>query len=367
MFRTRLSRFAGRPVSPKRRYIPDRPKTGLAVLSTCFRLSADDFFTNRSHIHLSTACTGMSMPDPTAPSPTRRPLVTEAEYAALGKRQSERDLERNRRARDAQAARDEVNLWRWVPAVHAALIRTAVAAICKDLAEGRPPNQILSFARNSTAMDDRDTRSAPALWSASVIPDPADVHAAKEGPTLGTETDLPTGRRAQARRAAARKKAAGLKRLRLVVPAPFKPAVSRLLTQILTALEAGRIPPVNTVAVPFDETSIAVRDEPDPHLSAPTSPTVALPRDTGEGDAQAADRHTVHVADPDIAPRSPLPVQACKSSPHEIVRPRAAARWSGGLALADNDESHASLFYEIHAICSRFGLPIDNLTGGRAD
>ena len=190
-----------------------------------------------------------------------RPVLRAAEYAARGRRQVERRAAEYRRARARREEAGDVELWAWVSAQHAGLIREVVAVCCRRLQAERGTAFILVLEPAPAAGGD------PAGLSGGPAPSegrqgPPDARADGDGgdhdrdsdpgpdpddPALWRGTGLFERRRAQARRARGRKKAAGLVRIRLVVPADLKPEVALLLDEIRDGIAAGLLPVIESV------------------------------------------------------------------------------------------------------------------------
>ncbi len=281
------------------------------------------------------------MPGLTTPHPRRvRPFMTQADYAARAKRQSDRKAQQYQRARDRQAARAEVELWRWVPAVHAELIRDLVADICAELYKGRPPQQIMSPAAWPAGLPRPDT----GLWPTTSEDYPADDPARWRGAGLRAR------RNAQSRRATARKRAAGLKKVRLVAPEIFTPAVSLLLTQIIAMLTDGLLPTIAPSDPGRVGSSATAQDKPAVQAGTPrtspagsSTPSRALAPPTAQrGDTEAPDPQTPQASQ---APRS-RPARA--SSPRGIPSASVAIR-PNKLPCPDRTDDCSPLFNDIQA------------------
>lgn len=184
------------------------------------------------------------MPDlPTRPKTATRRLLREADHPARGRQLTQRKADEYRRSRDRRAARGEAELWVWVPESHAPLIRALVAAFCATAHAGEMP--LLSWAQ-----DPEPPSRAPTTPPSRLPSDAGDDEApAAEAPwdeaydpALWRGQGEAARRRAQAQRARARKQAAGLKRLRLVVPRALKPKVAALVAEIRAGLEDGLLP-----------------------------------------------------------------------------------------------------------------------------
>ena len=203
----------------------------------------------------------MPDPHPRPPTATARPLLRTADYAARGRRQVERKAAEYRRARARRAEAGDVELWAWVSAQHAGRIREVVAVCCRRMQAEDETVVILGWEPAPAASGD------PAGLSGGAAPSegrqgPPDAGAGGDGgyhdrgsdpgpdpddPALWRGAGLSDRRRAQARRARARKKAMGLIRIRLVVPADLKPEVAVLLDEIGDGIGAGLLPVIENV------------------------------------------------------------------------------------------------------------------------
>ncbi|MCZ0962393.1 hypothetical protein [Paracoccus benzoatiresistens] len=188
------------------------------------------------------------------PKSRARPLLREADFAARGRRLAERKARDHLRACADREARGEVQIWSWVPAVHAELIRSLVPALGAALDAGCPPRQILSWPENSNAKAKAsDTTQAHA--GARVAPDVTGMPSDGSGESAGPDdpaawqgAGLKARRRAQSRRAAARKKNLGLKRVSFVVSKAHKATLTILIGKIIEGLQDGLVPRVESSA-----------------------------------------------------------------------------------------------------------------------
>lgn len=196
------------------------------------------------------------MPHLTAsPKTATRRVLRDADYAARGRQLAERKAEEYRKSRDRQETRGEAELWVWVPERHAALIRTLIVALCAARKAGDVSLPLLSWEQSQAAASCSTDVPAPCLpldnrdSKAPAAEQPCEK---ADGPAVWHGMGLAARRRAQARRAKARKRAAGLKRMRLVVPRAFKSEAAAFLEEVQAGLEGGLLPVLNVA--PTDST-----------------------------------------------------------------------------------------------------------------
>lgn len=179
-----------------------------------------------------------------------RRVLREADYAARGRQLTKRKAEDYQRRRDLQAAQGETEIWVWVPGCHVQLIRAVAAAFCAALKENGPSLPPLSWEQSKAGALCSTSVRAPGLRldTGDGVATAAEVPWDEtDDPALWRGMGLPARRNAQARRARARKLAAGRKRLHLVLPGAFKSEVTAFLEKILARLEEGLVPVLDVV------------------------------------------------------------------------------------------------------------------------
>lgn len=183
--------------------------------------------------------------------PAARRVRRKADEEAAKQRLRERKAAEYRRSRDLRAARGKVALWRWVPKAHAGLIRDVVVAFCRALQADETSLPLLSWeqreAPTSRAPGTSEPGPSPAATDGAT-PAGDGTSAEADDTAAWRGTGLQARRRVQARRARARKRAAGLTRLRLVVPQALKPEVSGLLEELRAGLDEGLLPVLSVAA-----------------------------------------------------------------------------------------------------------------------
>ena len=305
------------------------------------------------------------------PTATARPVLRAADYAARGWRQAERKAVEYRRARARRAEAGDVELWAWVSAQHASLIREVVAVCCRRLQAERGTTIILAWEPAPVASGDpaglsggAEGREGPPDAGAGVGdgdhdresdlgPDPDD-------PALWRGTGLSERRRAQARRARARKKAAGLFLIRLVVPADLKPEVAVLLDEIRDGIAAGLLPVIESVPPgegPAEEVPPVNQTETPSTRPSPLPPPGGPPAEERRAIPSTITRDGVGGAHP-----AKHGVAAESGSPHAEGAPcrdrRASEPLTGHLSAdrAAADEEEAQLFDDIQALARLPGI-----------
>lgn len=179
------------------------------------------------------------------PKSRTRPLLREADFAARGRRLAERKAQDHLRACEHRDARGEVKIWVWVSVTHAELIRSLVPVLGAALDAGCPPRQMLFWeAAGARAGNTTLAKAGP-----PVAPDREEVTSGwsdesgvLDDPAAWQGSGLKARRRAQSRRAAARKKAQGLKRVSFVVSKDHKATITSLISEIIKGLKDGLVP-----------------------------------------------------------------------------------------------------------------------------
>lgn len=282
-----------------------------------------------------------------------RPVLSESDYAARGRRLTDRKAAEYRRTRDRQAARGEVEVSTWVPEAHAALIRTMVMEICRTHLAGWTSSPTLSWE-----LGEAMPVSQP---EPSHTDTPSGHETCGEGgddPAVWRGTGLTLRRRAQARRAQARKRAAGLTRIRLVVPQALKSDVSKLVGEIRAGLEEGLLPRLS--AAPNVE-QIST-----PRHAGETTEVPAPGRPSGANLERKAEAESPDIPDPAAArslglahpPGDAKPASAGRDRPPPPSGSPEAQKWlhdlldrHGAAELSSGDHQQAStLFDDVHAL-----------------
>ncbi|SDL75811.1 hypothetical protein [Paracoccus chinensis] len=282
-----------------------------------------------------------------------RPVLSESDHAARGRRLTDRKAAEYRRTRDRQAARGEVEFSTWVPEAHAALIRTIVMEICRAHQAGWTSSPILSW------------ELAEAMPASQSEPSQTDTPPGHE--TCGEGADDPAAwrgmgltlrRRAQARRARDRKRAAGLTRIRLIVPQALKPDVSKMVGEIRAGLEEGLLPRLSAAPT--------VEQISNPRHAGETTEVPAPGRPSGANLERKAEAESRDIPEPAAArslglahpPSDAKPASAGRNWPPPPSGSPEAQKWlhdlfdrHGAADLSSGDQQQAStLFDDVQAL-----------------
>lgn len=191
--------------------------------------------------------------------------------AASGLHHHETRQVQHRRARERCHGAGLIRTWAWVPENMAESIRALMAGLVAQLDAGHPPRLTLIDAREQKAGERSDAPGAdcPALPAAE------DAGAGRAGGDSERSCGTPLARkRMRNRRAVARKKAAGLKRVALTIPHVHERVLRAQLHTILYHLRAGRV--VSLAPAQSVQTTA-----PDPHDHETPAVTVATLHGTG--------------------------------------------------------------------------------------